>query len=73
MSSRGRKRGFWRLSDTKQYAVQVGDNKILDRDHAQIQPRAPDPSRRAMTFEFRKDTRTPTMTLRKMSITWSAS
>ena len=26
------------------YAVQVGDNKILDRDHTQPRPRAPDPS-----------------------------
>ena len=34
------------------YAVQVGDNKILDRDHAQLLPRAPDPSGRAVTFEF---------------------
>ena len=34
------------------YAVQVGDNKILDRDHTQLRPLAPDPSGRAMTFEF---------------------
>ena len=34
------------------YAVQVGDNKILDRDHTQLPPRAPDPSGRAVTFEF---------------------
>ena len=34
------------------YAVQVGDNKILDRDHTQLRPRAPDPSGRAVTFEF---------------------
>ena len=34
------------------YAVQVGDNKILDRDHTQLQPRAPDPSEEAVTFEF---------------------
>ena len=34
------------------YAVQVGDNKILDRDHTQLQPRAPDPSGRAVTFEL---------------------
>ena len=34
------------------YAVHVGDNKILDRDHTQLRPRAPDPSRRAVTFEF---------------------
>ena len=26
------------------YAVRVGDNKILDRDHTQLRPRAPDPS-----------------------------
>ena len=25
------------------YAVRVGDNKILDRDHTQLSPRAPDP------------------------------
>ena len=34
------------------YAVRVGDNKILDRDHTQLCPRAPDPSRRPVTFEF---------------------
>ena len=34
------------------YAVCVGDNKILDRDHTQLQPRAPDPSGRPVTFEF---------------------
>ena len=34
------------------YAVQVEDNKILDRDHTQIGPRAPDPSRQAVTFDF---------------------
>ena len=34
------------------YASQVEDNKMLDRDHTQIQPRSPDPSRRAVTFEF---------------------
>ena len=34
------------------YAVQVGDNKILDRHHTQLRLRAPDPSRRAVTFEF---------------------
>ena len=34
------------------YAVRVGDNKILDRDHTQLRPRAPDPSRRPVTFEF---------------------
>ena len=33
------------------YAVQVGDNIILDRDHTQLRPRAPDPSGRAVTFE----------------------
>ena len=27
------------------YAVPVGDNKILDRDHTQLRPRAPDPRR----------------------------
>ena len=26
------------------YAVQVGENKILDLDHTQLRPRAPDPS-----------------------------
>ena len=35
------------------YAVRVGDNKILDRYHFQLRPRAPDPSRRPVTFEFR--------------------
>ena len=34
------------------YAVQVGDNKILDRDHTQLRPRAPDPCGRPVTFEF---------------------
>ena len=34
------------------YAVRVGDNKILDRDHTQLHPRAPDPSGRPITFEF---------------------
>ena len=34
------------------YAVRVGDNKILDRDHTQFRPRAPDPSGRPVTFEF---------------------
>ena len=34
------------------YAVQVGDNKILDRDHTQLRLWAADSSRRAVTFEF---------------------
>ena len=34
------------------YAVTVGDTKILDRDHSQLRPRAPDPSGRPVTFEF---------------------
>ena len=34
------------------YAVRVGDNKMLDRDHTQLRPRAPDPSGRPVTFEF---------------------
>ena len=34
------------------YAVRAGDNKILDRDHTQLRPRAPDPSGRPVTFEF---------------------
>ena len=34
------------------YAVRVGDNKILDRDHTQLHPRAPDPSGRPVTFDF---------------------
>ena len=34
------------------YAVRVGDNKILDRDHTQLRPRAPDPSGCPVTFEF---------------------
>ena len=35
------------------YAVRVGDNKILDRDHTQLCPRAPDPSGHPVTFEFK--------------------
>ena len=34
------------------YAVRVEDNKILDRDHTQLRPRAPDPSGCPVTFEF---------------------
>ena len=34
------------------YAVRVGDNKILDRDHTQLRPRAPDPSGRPVSSEF---------------------
>ena len=34
------------------YAVRVGDNKILDGDHTQLRPRAPDPSGRPVAFEF---------------------
>ena len=34
------------------YAVRVGDNKILDRDHTGLRPRAPDPSGRPVTFQF---------------------
>ena len=34
------------------YAVQVGDNKILDWDHTQLRPGALDPSGRAVTFEI---------------------
>ena len=34
------------------YAVLVGDNKILDRNHTQLRPRAPNPSGRPVTFEF---------------------
>ena len=34
------------------YAVRVGDNRILDRDHTKLRPRAPDPSGRPVTFEF---------------------
>ena len=34
------------------YAVRVGDNKILDRDHTQLRPRALDPSGRPVTFKF---------------------
>ena len=34
------------------YAVRVEDNKILDNDHTQLRPRAPDPSGRPVTFEF---------------------
>ena len=32
------------------YAVQVRDNKILDRDHAQLRPLVPDLSGRALMF-----------------------
>ena len=34
------------------YAVRVGDNKILEGDHTNLRPRAPDPSGRPVTFEF---------------------
>ena len=34
------------------YAVQVRDNKILVRNHTQLQPRATNPSGRALTFQF---------------------
>ena len=34
------------------YAVGVGDNKILDRDHTQLRPQALDPSGRPVTFQF---------------------
>ena len=34
------------------YAVRVGDHRILDRDHTQLHPRAPDPSGRPVTLEF---------------------
>ena len=34
------------------YEVRVGDNKILARDHTELRPQAPDPSRRPVTFEF---------------------
>ena len=37
------------------YAVRVGDNKILDRDHTQLRAREPDPSGRPVTFEFTGD------------------
>ena len=30
----------------------MGDNKILDRDHTQLRPRARDPSRSPVAFEF---------------------
>ena len=33
------------------YAVQVGNNKIVDRAHTQLRPRAPDPSGGAATFD----------------------
>ena len=35
------------------YVVRVGDNKILDRDHTKLRPRAPDPCGRPVTFQFR--------------------
>ena len=34
------------------YSVRVEDNKILDRDHTQLCPRAPGPSGRPITFDF---------------------
>ena len=34
------------------YAVRVGDNKILDRDHIRLRLRAPDPGGHPVTFEF---------------------
>ena len=34
------------------YAVRVGDNKILDRDHTQLRHRAPEPSGHPVTFQF---------------------
>ena len=34
------------------YAVQMGDNKVLDRLHSQLPPQAPDPSERAVTSQF---------------------
>ena len=34
------------------YAVRVGDNKILYRNHTQLRPRAPVPGGRPVTFEF---------------------
>ena len=34
------------------YAIQVGDNKILDRSITQLKPWASNPSRQEMTFEF---------------------
>ena len=34
------------------YAVRVEDNKILDCDHTQLRPRAPNPIGRPVTFEF---------------------
>ena len=34
------------------YAVRLGDNKILDGDHTQLRPRAPDPSGRPVKFEI---------------------
>ena len=34
------------------YAVRVGDNKILNRDHTRLRPRAPDLSGRPVTLEF---------------------
>ena len=34
------------------YTVQVGENTVVDRDHTQLRPRAPDPSGCPVTFEF---------------------
>ena len=41
----------WRVGQDL-YAVRVGDNKILDRDHTQLCPQAPDPSGLPVSFEF---------------------
>ena len=50
------------------YAVRVGDNKILDGDHTQLRPRAPDPSGRPVTFEF-----TPAMCTRTTRVRTTTS
>ena len=42
----------WRKGGQDVYAVRVGNNKTLDRDHTQLRLRAPDPSGRPVTFEF---------------------
>ena len=54
-------------------AGKVENSRIPDRDHTQLGPRAPDPSGRALTFEFTAGAWTLTMTVRKMTIPRSES
>ena len=41
----------WRVGKDV-YAVRVGDDKILDRNHTKLRLRAPDPTGRPVTFEY---------------------